>query len=51
MGRGTEALNYLNQALAIWREVGEQGGEALTLNNMGSTYAEPGEEAGGAGEL
>ena len=44
MGRGTEALNYLNQALAIWREVGEQGGEALTLNNMGSTYANLGKK-------
>jgi hypothetical protein len=35
MGRGEEAFKYFNQALPIWREVGEQSGEALTLNNMG----------------
>jgi CHAT domain-containing protein len=44
MGQGTEALNYFNQALPLWREAGEQGGEALTLNNMGSTYANLGKK-------
>jgi CHAT domain-containing protein len=44
MGREQEAFNYFNQALAMWRDVGEQGGEALTLNSMGRAYADLGQK-------
>ena len=29
-----EALKYYNQALPIWRSVGERAGEAATLSNI-----------------
>ncbi|WP_333068008.1 MULTISPECIES: tetratricopeptide repeat protein [unclassified Microcoleus] len=33
-----EALKYFNQALPMWREVGDRRGEATTLNNIGAAY-------------
>ena len=44
MGRGTEALDYYNQALPLWREAGERGGEALTLGNIAIVYDNLGEK-------
>ena len=44
MGQGPKALDYFNQALPMWRETGEHGGEALTLNNMARTYADLGKK-------
>ncbi len=38
IGKPTEALDYLNQALPIRREVGHRSGEATTLNNIGVVY-------------
>jgi hypothetical protein len=43
-GPGAGGFNYFNQALPIWREEGEQGGEALTLNSMGRAYADLGQK-------
>ena len=51
MGQGAKALDYFNQALPIWREAGEHGGEALTLNNMGQDLCRSGQEAEVAGGL
>jgi tetratricopeptide (TPR) repeat protein len=31
-------LKYYNQALPIWREVGDRAGVATTLNNIGEVY-------------
>ena len=42
--RDSEALDYFNQALPIWREAGERNGEALTLNDMGPAYADLGQK-------
>ncbi len=42
--RGKQALEYFNQALPIWREIGERSGEALTLNDMGPAYAGMGQK-------
>ncbi len=44
MGQGAKALEYLNQAMTLWRAEGERGGEALTLNNMGRAYADLGQK-------
>ncbi len=37
-GDRQQALAYFNQALPIVREVGDRGGEAATLNNLGAVY-------------
>jgi len=39
MGQGLEAIKYFNQALPLYRQMGERSGEALTLNDMGPAYA------------
>ncbi|MGA9060975.1 MAG: tetratricopeptide repeat protein [Terracidiphilus sp.] len=39
MGDGKQALDYFNQALATFRNLGERNGEALVLNDMGPAYA------------
>src|SRR5207244_3275606 len=38
IGRPQEALTLFEQALPIWREVGDREGEAVTLNNMAVVY-------------
>jgi tetratricopeptide (TPR) repeat protein len=37
-GQPSQALAYLEQALPIQREVGDRGGEAATLANIGVVY-------------
>jgi tetratricopeptide (TPR) repeat protein len=37
------ALDYYNQALPLWRAVGDRGGEASTLSNIGLVYKKLGE--------
>jgi CHAT domain-containing protein len=39
MGLSKQALEYFNQALAIYRAANERSGEALVLNDMGPAYA------------
>ena len=38
LGRKQEALGYYEQALRIFGEVGDRGGEGTTLNNLGGVY-------------
>ncbi len=38
------AVNYLEKALALQRQVGDRAGEAKTLNNIGYVYANLGEQ-------
>ncbi len=38
LGKKQEALSYYEQALVIRREVGDRGGEGVTLNNLGLVY-------------
>src|ERR1700758_3467337 len=38
LGRYTEALGHLEEALAIFRELGQQYGEADSLTDLGDTY-------------
>ncbi len=40
LGKQQEALAYFEQALAIRREVGDRGGEGITLHNIGTLYFE-----------
>jgi len=44
MGDGLQALEYFNQALPIYRNLGERNGEALLLNDMGPAYAALGQK-------
>ena len=44
MGEQQKALEYYNQALPLRRAVGDRGGEATTLNNIGSIYFALGEQ-------
>lgn len=44
MGQGKRAVEYFDQALALWRAEGEQNGEALSLNNEGRAFADLGEK-------
>jgi tetratricopeptide (TPR) repeat protein len=45
-GRTTEALESSERALRIFRELGEQRGEAMTLNSMGLALARQGDVSG-----
>jgi tetratricopeptide (TPR) repeat protein len=40
-----EALQSWQQALEIYREIGDRAGEGTTLNNLGSAYADLGQGA------
>ncbi|MFM6404835.1 MAG: tetratricopeptide repeat protein, partial [Microcystis sp.] len=44
LGEKQKALDYYNQALPIRRAVGDRGGEATTLNNIGRVYDALGEK-------
>jgi tetratricopeptide (TPR) repeat protein len=44
LGQKQEALRYYEQALAIWREVGDRRGEGSTLNNLGLVYDDLGQK-------
>jgi tetratricopeptide (TPR) repeat protein len=43
LGRFTEAIDLLEQALAIARETGDREGEAADLGNLGNCYADLGQ--------
>ncbi|NET59709.1 MAG: CHAT domain-containing protein, partial [Symploca sp. SIO2E6] len=43
-GEKQKALELFNQALPLYRAVGDRGGEATTLNNLGSVYGSLGEK-------
>ena len=43
LGQKQKALEAYNQALAIWRELGNRQGEALTINNIGRLYRDLGQ--------
>jgi tetratricopeptide (TPR) repeat protein len=43
LGEKEKALDYLNQALSIFKAVGDRTGEAITLNNIGLIYDSLGE--------
>jgi tetratricopeptide (TPR) repeat protein len=38
LGQKPKALEYYEQALRIWREVGDRAGEGTTLNSLGAVY-------------
>ncbi len=44
LGEKKKALEYLSQALLIWRAVGDRAGEARSLNNIGEVYTVLGEK-------
>jgi CHAT domain-containing protein/Tfp pilus assembly protein PilF len=44
LGEKQKALEYYNQALPLLRAVGDRGGEAMTLNNIGAVYSSLGEK-------
>jgi tetratricopeptide (TPR) repeat protein len=44
LGKKQKALETYNQALSIWREVGNRQGEASTLNNIGRLYRDLGQQ-------
>ncbi|MCS6882819.1 MAG: tetratricopeptide repeat protein [Oscillochloridaceae bacterium] len=44
-GQYAQALDYLQQALAIVREVGDRAGEGATLNNLGGVFEAQGQYA------
>ncbi|VXD11466.1 hypothetical protein PL9631_1030054 [Planktothrix paucivesiculata PCC 9631] len=44
LGEKQQALDYYNQALPLLRAVGNRGGEANTLNNIGYVYDSLGEK-------
>jgi CHAT domain-containing protein len=44
MGDGKQALDYFNQSLLIFRNLGERNGEALVLNDTGPAYAALGQK-------
>ncbi|MDX2139093.1 MAG: NB-ARC domain-containing protein [Chloroflexota bacterium] len=43
LGEKRKALEFYEQALPVFRAVGDRGGEATTLNNMGYLYFQNGE--------
>ena len=45
LGHSARAIEYLEQALAIRREVGDRKGEAVDLGNLGIRYSEIGQNA------
>jgi CHAT domain-containing protein len=44
LGEKQKALDFYNQALPLFRAVGDRGGEATTLNNIGLVYDDLGEK-------
>src|SRR5207302_219188 len=44
LGQKQEALKYYEQALRIFGEVGDRGGEGTTLNNLGRVYNDLGQK-------
>ena len=44
MGEKQKALDYLNQAITLWRAVGDRMGQATTLDNIGQVYSDLGEK-------
>jgi CHAT domain-containing protein/Tfp pilus assembly protein PilF len=44
MGDGKQALDNFNQALTIFRNLGERNGQALVLNDTGPAYADLGQK-------
>ncbi|MDT9288316.1 tetratricopeptide repeat protein, partial [Limnospira sp. PMC 1298.21] len=44
VGEKQTALDYYNQALPLLRAVGDRGGKATTLNNIGAVYDSLGEK-------
>ena len=38
LGDKRKALDFFEQALPLYRQVGDRGGEATTLNNIGMVY-------------
>ncbi|MBI5666363.1 MAG: tetratricopeptide repeat protein, partial [Chloroflexi bacterium] len=44
LGEKRQALAYYEQALPLYRAVGDRGGEATTLNNIGKVWADLGEK-------
>ena len=44
LGEKEKALGYCEQALPLFRQVGDHSGEATTLNNIGAVYADLGEK-------
>ena len=44
LGEKQKALDYYEQALPLYRQVGDRGGEATTLNNIGMVYSALGEK-------
>lgn len=44
LGENQQALAYYNQALPLYRSIGDRDGEATTLSNIGSIYADLGEK-------
>ncbi|MCA2703613.1 MAG: CHAT domain-containing protein, partial [Microcystis sp. M038S2] len=44
LGEKQKALDYYQQALPLWRAVGDRTGEAVTLNNIGVVYNALGEK-------
>jgi tetratricopeptide (TPR) repeat protein len=44
LGEKQQALDKYNEALPLYRQVGDKGGEATTLNNIGGVYSALGEK-------
>ena len=44
MGEQQKALSYFNQALPLFRSVGDKSGEACTFHNIGAVYSDLGEK-------
>jgi CHAT domain-containing protein len=44
LGQKQKALDFYNQALPLWRAVGDRSGEATTLNNIGRVYDDLGQK-------
>jgi tetratricopeptide (TPR) repeat protein len=50
LGRMERAIEYLEKALQIYKELGDALGEAMTLNNLGRVYAELGSRERASGD-
>jgi CHAT domain-containing protein/tetratricopeptide (TPR) repeat protein len=44
LGQKQKALEFYQEALSIWKEVGDRAGEAATLNNIGGVYSALGQK-------